>query len=553
MASIEQRLDAIEARLARLEAQLATQPRPAPGLVGDRPPPPMPARTAPAAPVAQAAAPAARGAGGPPLATQLLGWGGAAALVLAASYVIKLAIASGWLTPERQIGMAVLGALAMIVLGLRLRNADRAYAGLLPAGGVAILFVATYGAHLYYGLMGAPAALAAVTLVCLLSLWLCHVFQSTLYAFFAVAGTYTVPFLMRSLMLDVTDLALYYACWSAVFGAFAVWVGSRAVYLLALYMAMIGFDFAWRDGSYADQWLSAVLFQLVLLVIFAVTAALYTVRRQQPLSQQAAWAHLPALLIFYCLQYSLLQQHIPAWAPWLAVASASVVALCYVLARQLSGLELAGGRLLLQAYLALVLFHAGYLESVPVEWAPWVALLLAPAVVAYAAWREDADAPGIFIWGGVAVIYLVNYLWALSGVSLGQVAAHDWLAPVYALQLYAGYVLARRAGLGRKFWPLLLLAGHLAAVAAAAQLLDSRIAVSLAWGLLALSCLLLALRYRDKLLGQSSLLVFAVSAAKVLLYDLASSAPLVRIGVLLVVGCSFYLGGWLYRRIEALE
>jgi hypothetical protein len=63
---------------------------------------------------------------------------------------------------------------------------------------------------------------------------------------------------------------------------------------------------------------------------------------------------------------------------------------------------------------------------------------------------------------------------------------------------------------------------------------------------------LLALKFRDKLLGQSSLLIFGISAAKVLFYDLASSAPLVRIGTLLVVGCSFYLGGWLYRRIDAL-
>ena len=123
----------------------------------------------------------------------MLGWGGAAALVLAASYIVRLAIASGWLTPERQIGLAVLFALAMIGIGLWLRHSESSaagkdYAGLLPAGGVAILFIATYAAHLYYGLIGAPVALAGVTLTCLLSLWLCHVFQSTLYAFFAVAG-----------------------------------------------------------------------------------------------------------------------------------------------------------------------------------------------------------------------------------------------------------------------------------------------------------------------------------------------------------------------------
>lgn len=530
MANIEVRLDAIEARLARLEARGSIKPAtPKPA------PPPKPVRQ------------------GPPLATQLLGWGGAAALVLAASYLIKLAIVSGWLTPERQIGMAVIGAMAMIAIGLKLRHSDRTYAGLLPAGGVAILFVATYGAHLYYGLMGAPMALAAVTLVCLLSLWLCHVFQSSMYAFFAVAGTYSVPFLMRSLMLDISDLAIYYACWSVVFCTFSIWVGSRTVYLLALYLAMIGFDLAWRDGSYAEQWLSAALFQTVLLLIFASTAALFTIKRNTPLGREEAYAHLPALLIFYFLQYALLRQHIPAFAPWVAVASAAIIALCYGIARRLSRQQLAGGRLLLQAYVALVLFHAGYLESVSQAWAPWVAFLLLPAVALYGAWRRDLSAPGIFIWAAVGGIYLVNYLALVSGINRSQVAAPDLLAVAYALELYAGYTLARRAGSIRNAWPLLLAAGHLAAIAAAAQIFDDRISVSLAWGLLALACLLLALKFRDKLLGQSSLLIFGISAAKVLFYDLASSAPLVRIGTLLVVGCSFYLGGWLYRRIDALE
>ena len=39
------------------------------------------------------------------------------------------------------------------------------------------------------------------------------------------------------------------------------------------------------------------------------------------------------------------------------------------------------------------------------------------------------------------------------------------------------------------------------------------------------------------------------SAGKVLLYDLHQSAPLVRIGILLVLGLTLYAGGWLYQRV----
>lgn len=529
MPTIEERLDAIEARLSNLEARgTAKTPLPKP------------------APVSKPSHE------GPPLATQLLGWGGAAALVLAAAYVVKLAIVSGWLTPQRQIGIAILGALAMIALGLKLRAKDHVYAGLLPAGGVAILFIATYGAHLYYGLMGAPAALAAVTLICLLSLWLCKVFDSTLYVFFAVAGSYSVPFLLPSLMLDITDLAIYYTCWSVVFSVFSQLMGRRAVYLLALYMAMIGFDWAWRDGSYADQWMSAVAFQTTLLIIFATAAAVYTIRRQQPLTLDEARAHLPALLIFYFLQYALLEQHIPATAPWVAVASAAFIALCYAIARNVTKQRLEGGRMLLQAYVALVLFHAGYLESVSDAWAPWVAFLLLPVVAFYGVRRQDMSAPGFFVWLAVGVIFLLNYLRIVTGIDRHAAIAPDWLSMAYALELYGGYYLARRADVLKSSWTLLLLAGHLAAIAAAVHIFDNRIAVSLAWGLLALACLLIALKFKDKLLGKSSLLIFAISAGKVLLYDLSSSAPLVRIGTLLVVGSSFYLGGWLYKKIESM-
>jgi hypothetical protein len=534
MATIEERLNAIEARLSKLETQgNVKQPlpkaQPAKSISIDIPTD-KPVHT------------------GPPLATQLLGWGGATALVLAASYIIKLALSSRWLTPEKQLGIATLGALFMISLGIKLRNHDRSYASLLPAGGVAILFIATYGAHLYYGLIGQSQALAAVTMVCLISLWLCHLFQSTLYALFAVAGAYSVPFLMRSLMLDITDLAIYYTCWSVLFSVFALWMRSRAVYLLALYMAMVGFDLSWHMDSYAQQWVSAALFQTVLLLIFGSTAAYYTVKNNSPMQQDVALAHLPALLIFYFLQYSLLERNIPAIAPWVAVASAAFISLCYGAARMFSKQELAGGRMLLQAYIALVLFHAGYLESVSHEWAPWVAFILLPLVAFYGAVRKNMSAPGVFIWLAVLIIFMLNYLRIITGLDRQTVIAPDWLSVMYALELYAGYYLSRKIGVAKGLWPLLLVGGHLAAIAAAVHIFDNRVVVSLTWGLLALACLLLALKYKDKLLGKLSSLIFAISSAKVLIYDLSSSAPLVRIGTLLVVGCSFYLGGWLYKK-----
>jgi len=95
----------------------------------------------------------------------------------------------------------------------------------------------------------------------------------------------------------------------------------------------------------------------------------------------------------------------------------------------------------------------------------------------------------------------------------------------------------------------LLYAGHICAMAAALHWLNERIVESTAWGLIALTCLGLSLWQRDRLLGQSSLLVFGAAAVKVMLYDLGNASPMARIISLVVLGVTFYIGGLLYQRL----
>src|SRR5262245_27954247 len=106
----ERRLSRIEDRLTALEGRLApaAQSRPVPPAVPQgRPVPPPPARAAGAAAAASPMrAPAVEVGDSPSFATSILGWGGALALVMAAAYLIRLAIDTGWLTPLRQVALA---------------------------------------------------------------------------------------------------------------------------------------------------------------------------------------------------------------------------------------------------------------------------------------------------------------------------------------------------------------------------------------------------------------------------------------------------------------
>lgn len=540
------RLRRIEERLDRLEA-LVARSQTAPGM--DFTFEELPVRPAPAR---RWIAPAPR----PFPVTELLGWGGVAALVLAAAYLVKLGIDLGWLTPARQVMLAVLGGLLLVGTGITLRRADRNYAALLPAGGIATLFLATYGAHLYYRLIPFPAALAAVVLICLASLWLCRYFASDLYAFFAVAGSYGAPLLLDGLRTGVGELALYYSAWSLLFCAFAVWTGRRGIYLAAAYLALIGFDVVWYAqwrGLPRAPWAAALVFQCVQGAIFAICTTLFSLLRQAPLDRRTAWAHLPPLLLFYVLQYALLNRHLSAWAPWIAILSAVAVAALYWLARRELARELPGGRLIVAVYTALVLFHAGYLEALPAAWQPWAGLAAGAVMAGWLLSQRLDPAVHGAILAALGLIFIINLVRATLAFDLDAVAGGDWLALAYAAQLYGGYILARRRALPPLAGAALVYAGHLAAMAAAVHLFDSRLSVSLCWGLLAVACLVLALRLGDRLLAQSSLLVFAFSGIKVLVYDLAGTAPLVRIGSLVVLGVSLYVGGWLYRRIPARE
>jgi uncharacterized membrane protein len=565
MTSIDDRLAAIEARLERLERDSgSTRPAPQPERAaaaagelsaarGARGPAPAERRDPWAVFEHHAPGSAARRAHAGPLPiTQILGWTGATAIVLAMAYLVRLALDTGWLTPERQLALAVLTALALIGAGLWLRHADRVYASLLPAGGLVILFLAIYGAHLYYHFIEAPAAEGLVVLTCVGTLWLGRLFASELYALFAVLGSYSAPFLMPAVYGSVIDLVIYFSAWSCVFCAYAIWIGNRRPYLLAAYLALLGFNILWR-GVASAEWAAALSFQVIQFGIFLGGAVSFSVVRMQPMSRGEAFVHLPLLLIFYALQYELLNDHLPAFAPWIALVSAAVVLLAYELAKHFMKLPLESGAMLVGAYAALALFHAGYMELVPGELAPWVALLLMPAVAVYL--RLAGHIAGI-TWpmrALVGVIFALNYLRVVVVADVDVVPGHDVLALLYAAELYAAYHLTRGKAVVQAFSVPALYVGHIAMLGAAVQVFDGRLAVSAAWGAVGLACLALAFRLRDRVLGKSSLIVFAASAVKVFIFDLSNAAPLVRIGSLLILGGTLYIGGWMYKRVDALE
>jgi uncharacterized membrane protein len=548
---LENRLAAIEQRLG-LEGQPSAETASTIQPAGPKPLPTTAQRPGQYTPQLNPISPA-MSAGKPAVTispTIILGWGGVAALVLASAYLIRLAIDSGFLTPVRQIGLAGVVGIGMIVTGMLMRDSLRRYASLLPAGGVAILFITVYGAHLYHGLIGTGTATVALIIVCALSIGLREFYENELYTFFAVVGSYTGPLLLYTLAARPLDLMIYFIAWDIVFCLYALRIKRRSIYLVAAYLAFIVFHASWQMAQHSD-WIWAAGFQGLQFVLFIAVTGIFSARAQKPLTHDEAVAHSPALIFFYATEYALLYRHIPEWAPWLAIASVVPLTAAYWYARARLPEDARAGEQIVTAYAALVLVHAVYVELIPDEWrvlSGLVALLALGYVAATALSRLKRYWPLSVACG---IIAYWGYQQLVAGYNIEQVVGWQILIALYAVALYTFYWHLRRPAASPAVLTTgALYLGHTAVMAGIIHLADSRLAVSIVWGLLAVVALVIAIFVSDRRLGRSSLAVFAGFAAKVLLFDLSGALPLVRIGCLVVLGVTMYAGGLLYQRIE---
>ncbi len=557
MSGDDPRLDAIEARLRRVEAEM--------GIDGGRDdtagaagasspsrsdePASSPADAAKAQPPERARRPPTAASSLDP--TRLMAWGASFAFILATGYFVKLVYDAGWLTPERQIGLAALAGIALIGGGLAFARVDRSYAAYLPAVGTVVLYLAIFAGHVFYDFFGLMTALAAIAATTLTAIWLGKRLGNSAYALLAATGTYLTPLLIDAARADIVDLIVYFSAWGLLFSFVALQEGRRTPYLAALYFALFGFDIAFRMTD-ESAWASAAGYQLLQFAVFSATSVAFTIRHEKPMTRGEAAAHGLALFYFYVIEFIVLKEHAPALAPWLALASVAAVVALYLFARSRvdDPSRLEAGAMLTSTYASVVTAHIVYVELMPDGWHAWAGLLI-PIAFGFLMRSTPSVGGALLPVSGVSgLIFVVSFLQALFGPDAGaEVAMPDLLLVLYAVALYGVYLVFKSRAESILAAPLPLYAGHAALLTASIRLLDSAMAISVAWAVLAILLLVYAIQRLDRTVGQSSLVIFSASSLKVLLYDLSDSTPIVRVVTLVVLAASLYAGGWLYQKV----
>ena len=481
-----------------------------------------------------------------------IGTAGIIFIVLAALYLVKLAVEAGWLTPFRQLVLAAALGVSLIVAGFKIKIKDREYLSYLPAAGCVILFLTALGGCLIHKLYDPLLSLLLSGLVSVACVLIYDRLLLFPYLLLSTIGAYLVPFLFSG-ALQADLIQNYFLVVSATYTIIAVILDSRPINVLAAYFglfatAVIGF-------SSSDQLPLGATYLAFQAVVFIAGTLYHTLSLGRPLEMNQSLLYFPLILFFYGLEYSFLDRLLPDAAPYISIGFAFVVLGIYALlkARLPKGTKLPSEDILLSSA-ALILTHSIYFVLTPEPYQPLLFMVLfgvAFYLYLQTQWPENWKLfrlilkiiGGILLaWNYAMILFQLltkdEQIWTASGflMSLGLLGVLKF-SKVFAKQ--------------QEDIPALLYTPHILMASSLYAILKpfGSFAVSLGWSLYALAILGYGYKQKDKIFARSSMVILILSSLKVFFYDLSGANTGARVACLLVTGALLYFSGWMFRKI----
>jgi uncharacterized membrane protein len=550
------RLDALEARVAQLESELAELRRPSslpapPALTSEslvvetQPPPPSPdALFVPGSPQ-----PSELSEPRPPISIEsetVLKWVGVALVVLAVGFAVSTAISRGWIGPELQLAGAVALSIALIAAGLRLRGTRIPWTHALCSGGVAALYT-TFASSLFVDQTNTDVAFAAVAAVAVAGYALARFVPSEWVGVVALTGALvgwfvvadgTPPF--ASTLALVAGLALVAVGLSLDRGWFGLRLLGHAVALVMILALASDADTGSRQ---------------VAIVITVVATFLSLARVPSIGDEDSPWVQIETQLAM-------------VGAPWAVAAIGAtfeiddrvdVGLLAFAVALATAGVAVALQPVLRRVHLMSLVVAASVavtigLASLLDTEAVFVALAV-QGVGLLAIGRQFGNTIRLPINAGI-LLFIATMFALVGGVDawsddapIGVDLAHAAVVVLLGVASWqTGNDLVRRWGAAVVLGLTLIWLGSVLV-----HLPEGQAAVSVSWAVVGTTLLVAGAVRKVPELGAAGLAVLALTVGKLLLVDMQEVDTLWRAGLFLLVGLGLMRLGFLLPRLTGAD
>lgn len=466
---------------------------------------------------------------------------------LAAIFLVKLSIDSGWMTLEKQWGLLTLFGVALASFSLLIKKIDLNYRSYLGGAGAVILYIAAYSSYIYFGLFNSLTAFALGGLVSFFSFYLLHYFKLELFVIITCVGTYISPVVLGK-DSDFIYLSAFFLIWAGVFSRMAVYFNTRVLTLLGSYLGLGIFIALNLESVSRENALDVILVQTMQFMIYCGGVLYFSMKNNKALTFRESIAYLPILMFFYGTTYYLLNLYDPKIAPWIALAFAGFVYLLYLKGKHdLKNLE---SQVMVQSFLSVVIFHAGYVELLPAIGKPWLLPLIMLGLYISENYKQYkiVGLPIKALFFIIALIEFLGICWRL----LVEINLYNILPSMATILLGFFYYLRGSKKINDQEGLFLALLHIISIITLYRLVYDyGSLAVSGAWVAYSMAILGVGYFQRNPILAKSSLLVLMVACTKALVYDASQSASPVRVGSLLLTGVVLYGAGYMFKIIKA--
>ncbi|MDQ3438378.1 MAG: DUF2339 domain-containing protein [Actinomycetota bacterium] len=203
---------------------------------------------------------------GLPPATWWVARAGVVLLLVGVSFLVRMGVEQGWLTPAVRVTGGVVIGVALSAFGLRARTSRPAYSQLLVGGGVVAFYLSAFGAWSVWHLVPYEAAFAFCVLTTAFAFAAAVRLSAEWLALLGVVGGYATPFMLFSPYSNVPALVAY------------------SLLLLGGYLMVYVFR-GWRS-----VYGSAILGIWTILAVSDLGARTYTTSIEGVLPTDAAWS-----------------------------------------------------------------------------------------------------------------------------------------------------------------------------------------------------------------------------------------------------------------------